>query len=132
MFAIVLMVCLVNAVVALVCSLYQKKTSIALLSTYVILLLLYVAPPAIISLMTILDFSSEKIAQAEVFGVTSPFSALFSLPLDEQMRQEFDDTPANVGNMAIVIGYFAFNAVLVAVASVAMFIRLRARRGLSE
>ena len=132
MFAIVLAVCLVNAVVALVCSLYQKKTSIALLSTYVILLLLYVAPPAVVSLMTILDFSSDKIAQAELFGVTSPFSALFSLPLDSNMKQDFDDTVANQGNLFIVVGYFVFSACLIAIASMAMFIRLKARRGLSE
>ena len=132
MFAIVLMVCLTNAVVALVCSLYQRKTSIALLSTYCVLLFLYVAPPAVISLMTILDFSPVQIDKAEWFGVTSPFSALFSLPLDEQMKQEQDGKFANVGNLKVVFGYFAFSAVLLAVSSVAMVARLKARRGLSE
>ena len=56
MFAVVLMVCLVNAIIALVCSLYSKKTSIALLTTYLVLLLLYVGPPAVLSLMQILNF----------------------------------------------------------------------------
>ena len=132
MFAIVLMVCLVNATIALVCSLYQKKTSIALLSTYVVLLILYVAPPAMISLMTILDFQPEQIASAQWFGVSSPFSALFSLPLDANMKQEFDDKVANVGDLRIVLSYFVFSATLVAACSVAMFVRLKSRRGLSE
>ena len=132
MFGIVLMVCLVNAVIALVCSLYQKKTSIALLSTYIVLLILYVAPPAATALMTILDFPASRVATAETFGITSPFSALFSLPLDANMKQEYDDKPANIGNLKIVLGYFAFSAVLIAVSTVAMLVRLRSRRGLSE
>ena len=97
------------------------------------LLLLYVGPPAAWALMSILDFAPEKIAQAEWFGVTSPFSALFSLPLDANMRQDYDlNNPANPGNLTIVFGYFVFSSILLAVSTVAMYIRLKARRGLSE
>jgi ABC-type transport system involved in multi-copper enzyme maturation permease subunit len=131
-FAVVLVVCLVNAVVALVCSLFQRKTSIALLSTYVVLLLLYVAPPAIVSLLNILDFPPEQIARSEWLGVTSPFSAVFSIPLDEQLNRNYDEQPANVGNLRIVLGYFVFSAALLVVSSIAMVLRLRSRRGLSE
>ena len=131
-FAVVLMVCLVNSVVALVCSLFQRKTSIALLSTYVMLLLLYVAPPATVSLMRILEFDAADIVMGEWLGVSSPFSAVFSVPLDEQLKREFDETPANVGNMSIVVGYFVFSAVLLAVSTLAMVLRLRSRRGLAE
>ena len=132
MFAIVMMVCLVNAVVALVCSLFQSKTSIALLSTYIVLLLLYVAPPAMLSLLSILEFDAEKIAGFHWSGITSPFSALFALPLDENLKRNFDDSVANVGDLRIVFGYFAFSFALIAVSSIAMFTRLKARRGLSE
>ncbi len=132
MFAIVLMVCLVNAVVALVCSLYNKKTSIALLTTYAVLLLLYVGPPAILSLMQILNFDPSQIAQIEWTGVTSPFSALFAIPLDEQLKRELDNLPANAGNFGVLFGYFAFSTVLIGACSAAMYVRLRARRGLSE
>ena len=131
MFAIVLLVCLVNAVVALVCSLFTKKTSIALLSTYTTLLILYVVPPAIVALMQILDFPPQKIAVAQWSGITSPFSALFSIPLDENLNRSLDG-PANEGNIPIVIGYFVFSLLLIAVSSIAMFVRLRSRRGLSE
>ncbi len=131
-FAVVLMVCLVNAVVALVCSLFQRKTSIALLSTYVVLLLLYVAPPALVSLLTILEFQAEQIEMSRLAGITSPFSAVFSIPLDEQLKREYDETPANVGNLKIVAGYFAFSALLLAGSACAMILRLKSRRGLSE
>ncbi len=131
-FAVVLMVCLVNSVVALVCSLFQRKTSIALLSTYVVLLLLYVAPPAIVSLLTILDFDAAQVARSEWLGITSPFSAVFAIPLDEQLKREYDELPANAGNMKIVAGYFIFSASLLVVSTIAMVVRLKSRRGLSE
>ena len=115
MFAIVLMVCSVNAVVALVCSLFQNKTSIALMSTYSILLMLYVAPPAMLSLLSILEFDAERIASFEWSGITSPFAALFALPLDENLKRDFDDNVANEGDLRVVFGYFAFSATLIAV-----------------
>jgi ABC-type transport system involved in multi-copper enzyme maturation permease subunit len=132
MFAVVLMVCFVNAIVALVCSLYSKRTSIALLTTYLVLLLLYVGPPAILSLMEILNFDAGQITRMEWTGVTSPFSALFAIPLDEQLKREHDNLPANVGNLGVLAGYFVFNVGLVGACTAAMFIRLRSRRGLSE
>ncbi|MGB7326317.1 MAG: ABC transporter permease [Rubripirellula sp.] len=132
MFAVVLVVCLVNAVVALTSSLFAKKTSIALLSTYIVLLLLYVAPPTITTLMQILDFAPQQILTAQWTGVTSPFSALFSIPLDENLKRDPDGDPANIGNLKVVFGYFAFSLVMIATATVAMVARLRARRGLSE
>ena len=132
MFAVVLMVCFVNAIVALVCSLYSKRTPMALLTTYLVLLLLYVGPPAILSLMQTLNFEAAQIASMEWTGVTSPFSALFAIPLDEQLKREFDNLPANAGNLGVLAGYFVFSIGLVAACTVAMFIRLRSRRGLSE
>jgi ABC-type transport system involved in multi-copper enzyme maturation permease subunit len=132
MFAIVLMVCLINAVIALACSLFATKTSIALLTTYVVLLLLYVAPPTLVSLMQILEFAPEKIARMEWLGVTSPFSALFSIPLNADLKREFDEQPANVGNLKVLFGYFFVSICLLAMSTFAMVARLRARRGLSE
>ncbi len=132
MFAVVLMVCLVNATVALVCSLYSHKTSIALLTTYVFLLLMYVGPPAIVSLMQILNFDRAQIASMQWTGVSSPFAALFAIPLDEQLSRQNNNLPANVGDARVLIGYFAFSAALLGCCTAAMFVRLRARRGLSE
>lgn len=132
MLAIIVMVCLVNAVVALACSLFQQRTSMALMSTYVLLLLLYVVPPAATALVSILDGADSTHGMVEQFQFTSPFSALFSLPLD--VRSSPDETLPlpNVGNWNQVISYFGFSSVLVATICVAMVARLRSRRGLSE
>ncbi len=130
MLAIVLVAALVNAIVALFCSLFQRKTSVALITTYTVLLLLYVGPPAVETLMRVLDFPASATAPVHWFGVTSPFSALFALPLDENLNRTLDDQPANVGNLQIVASYFLFNGALIAAAAAAMFARLAGRRGL--
>lgn len=131
-FAVVVMVCLVNAVVAQASSLFARKTSIALLSTYVVLLLLYVAPPAMVSVMEILFFDPARIASASWLGVSSPFSALFAIPLDQNLNRADPTGPANLGDLRIVAGYFLFSGLLVLGAAGAMILRLKARRGLSE
>lgn len=128
MFAIVFAACLVNSVVALTASLFQRRTVVALVTTYATLLVLYVGPPAAEALATLFDFSPEAIAGVRRTGIGSPFSALAALPLDEQLNLSADDGPANVGDLAIVGGYFAFAATLIGGAYAAMFARLSGRR----
>ena len=130
MFLIVAMVCLVNCVVALASSLFSRKSSIALLTTYAVLLVLYVLPPALSVLSRTLEMSPATIEQADWTGIASPFSALFALPLNEEIAP--DNPEVNLGKMHLVIGYFVFSASLVAAISTAMVLRLRARRGLSD
>ena len=84
------------------------------------MLLLYVAPPALVSLMQILDFAPDRIARMEWLGVTSPFSALFSIPLNADLKREFDEMPANVGNVKVVIGYFVVSTCLLGLSTLAM------------
>ncbi len=131
MFMVVVLVCLVNSTVALTCSLFTEKTSIALLTTYIILLLFYIGPPTTLALMRILDFNPESISSMEWLGITSPFSALFAIPLDEMLREEFNEQPANVGDLRVVFGYFLTSLAIVAFATVAMVTRLKSRLGLS-
>lgn len=130
MFAVVLVVCLVNAVVALMCSLFQNKTSIALLTTYAILLFLYVVPQALRSLASTLNFSDQTTEWITWLGMASPFTALFALPLDKNLVP--DNELVNLGNLPIVYSYFGFSAILIAVSAAAMILRLRSRRGLSS
>lgn len=132
MFAIVLTVCLVNAVIAMVNSLFQRKTSIALISTYAVLLLLYVGPPAVTSLMQILEFDPGSLELTRWLGVTSPFSAVFALPLDANMKRDFDELPVNLGDWRLVGGYFAVSLAVLVTCVGAMWLRLRTRRGLAE
>lgn len=130
MFLIVAVVCLVNCIIALTCSVFCRKTSIALLTTYTVLLMLYVMPPAMVTLASTLEMSASTIAQATWMGVASPFSALFALPLNQEIAPE--NPAVNTGNLPIVFGYFAFSALLVLTATAAMMLRLKSRQGLSD
>lgn len=130
MLLIVLCVCVVNCVVGLVCSLFSRKTSVALLMTYSTLLILYVVPPALAILTRMLDFTSQTYAAIDLCGILSPFSALFALPLDQNVIQ--DDVMRNAGNMVVVTLYFLVSGLIILLASCAMILNLRSRRGLSE
>ena len=130
MFLIVVMVCLVNCVIALACSLFTNKTSIALLTTYALLLGFYVVPPALSTLSRTLDMSSQVVEFTDVLGVASPFSALFALPLDANIAP--DNPLINAGNPPIVFGYFAFSTILILAVTGAMILRLKSRQGLSD
>ena len=131
-FLVIGMVCLVNATVAQTCSLYCRKTSTALLSTYVVLLFLYVAPQTVVSLVEILNLYPSWRHDISLVGVSSPFAALFAIPLGESLNPSSEGLPANVGDRGIVLGYFVFSGLLIATAIGAMVLRLRVRRGLSE
>lgn len=130
MFLIVAVVCLVNCVIALACSMFTRKTSIALLTTYATLLFLYVVPAALSVLARTLEMAPTTITYADLSGVASPFSALFSLPLNHELAPESPEV--NAGNWTVVIGYFLFSGTVVLVATAAMLLKLRSRKGLSD
>jgi ABC-type transport system involved in multi-copper enzyme maturation permease subunit len=130
MFLVVAMVCLVNCVIALTASMFCRKTSIALLTTYAVLLALYVVPPALSVFARTLEMSPDAVMRAEWTGIASPFSTLFALPLNEDIAPE--SPSINVGNWPIVIGYFAFSCVVVLASTAAMLLKLRSRKGLSD
>lgn len=132
MVLIVAIVCVANAVIGMTASLYCRRTSVALLVTYCVLLGLYVAPSTMQSLTAILEMSSSAREFASFAGVTSPFSAAMAIPLDQFMKRRFDDAPANIGDWQLVGGYFAFTAMLIIGCLAMMWIRLRQRRGLTE
>ena len=117
MVGVIAMVCLVNAVVAMTASVFCSKTASALAWTYVVLLLLYVAPAAAAATASVVDLSPGVMDRLRWTTVTSPFSALFAVPLDANLSaggQDVGDGPANVGDWRLVGGYFVASAVILA------------------
>lgn len=128
MLAILVLVCVTNGVIAMFCSSLCRKTSVALISTYSIILLLYIFPMTAISLLRILQI--EVPAEAWL-TVTSPFAAVFAVPLDINLTPD-GDGPAYVGNLRLVIGYGVVTLSLVAAMLTAITLRLRARYRLAQ
>jgi hypothetical protein len=110
---IVLVVCVSNGVIALCCSALARKTSVALLGTYTIILGLYALPIAAMAMLSLLQ-PEILVRQPWIqwSTVTSPFAALFALPLDANLNVS-EDEPVNVGNLKLVFAYFAFTLLTV-------------------
>jgi len=108
MLGIVALVCVSNGVIALFCSSLVSKTSVALLITYTALLALYALPIASATLFDLVqpDIFGQQ-AWASWLTMTSPFTALFAIPLDENLNQG-GEGPSNPGNIKLVIAYFVF------------------------
>jgi ABC-type transport system involved in multi-copper enzyme maturation permease subunit len=79
--AIVLTVCLTTATVALFNSVVFRKTSISLMTTYLMIAILFMLPLAITYFAnTFADAGTAELAGRASF--TSPFAAAFNLPID--------------------------------------------------
>jgi ABC-type transport system involved in multi-copper enzyme maturation permease subunit len=77
--AIVATTCLATSTIGLLCSALSRKTSVALVLTYLTLLILFVGP---VGLRWYLQgFSSISNERLATLAVTSPYSAAFSIPL---------------------------------------------------
>jgi ABC-type transport system involved in multi-copper enzyme maturation permease subunit len=111
MFAIVLVACVTNSVVAQFSSAVCRKSSTSLMITYLILLLLYAVPTAVALFMEILNFTRPAVQIAQWAGVASPFAATFALPLNADLSSD-GIRPVNTGNLSLVIAYFAVSMLL--------------------
>ena len=77
--AIIATTCLATSTIGLLCSALSRKTSVAMVLTYMVLLILFVGPVGLRSYLEVFgNVSYEKIA---ALTVTSPYSAAFSIPM---------------------------------------------------
>jgi ABC-type transport system involved in multi-copper enzyme maturation permease subunit len=77
--AIIATTCLATSTIGLLCSALSRKTSVAMVLTYMVLLILFVGPVGMRSYLEVFgNVSYERIA---ALTVTSPYSAAFSIPM---------------------------------------------------
>jgi ABC-type transport system involved in multi-copper enzyme maturation permease subunit len=79
---IVALTCVTTAVTALFCSTIFQKTSTSLISTYMIIVVMFMAPVAVKFFAQTFYQGTSQAEVASKVGVLSPFSAAFSLPLN--------------------------------------------------
>lgn len=106
--AIVLLSCLTTANLALFCSVIFRKTSVSQLTSYLLILLLYVWPVAV-RFFAETFFPATRLA--EVVGwlcATSPFAAAFAVPLEIVI----ESGTSRVGDLPLVGAYFLFGLAL--------------------
>ncbi|MGD9721805.1 MAG: ABC transporter permease subunit [Pirellulales bacterium] len=113
--AIVLTVCLTTATVALFCSVVFQKTSISLMTTYLVISLLFLVPLAV-TYFADTFFQGTPVAQLLAnASFTSPFAVAFALPID-LMMPGITRLTVNWALFAAFEGFYvALNAILLIV-----------------
>ena len=115
--AIVLITCLTTAVLALFCSVLFKKTSSALMTTYMVIIVLFCAPLAANFFAQTFFADAPSAPIIANAGLTSPFSAAFSVPLDLGVSNDLAANAEAAGSWSLFLAYVAFtlglNAVLI-------------------
>ena len=100
---IVLVSCLTTAMIGLFCSVVFRKTSISLMTSYLMIVVLFAMPLAL-AFFTQTFLPNSSIAYAvESASFTSPFAAAFALPIDLQMPG-----PPVVVNWTLFFSYLVF------------------------
>jgi ABC-type transport system involved in multi-copper enzyme maturation permease subunit len=78
-FAIIAVTCLVTTSVGLFCSVLSRRTAVAMVLTYLMLLLLFALPVGVGKFLT--TFTAIPAESLAALTITSPFEATFSVPL---------------------------------------------------
>jgi ABC-type transport system involved in multi-copper enzyme maturation permease subunit len=81
-FLIVFLTCVTTATTALFCSTIFHKSATSLISTYLIIGAMFLAPVAVNFFAETFFSGTQEAAVADKIGIISPFSATFDLPLD--------------------------------------------------
>lgn len=107
---IVLLACVTTAVTALFCSTVFQKTSTSLIATYLIIATMFMAPVAASFFARSFLVGTSSATVAETFGVFSPFSATFALPLDIPQGENAPDVPVT-SDLRLFAGYIGWSLV---------------------
>ncbi len=80
--AIIVLTCLTTTTLAMFCSTIFQKTSVAMMTSYLIVMILFAAPVAVTAFAELLLVPGDPTIEIiNAFTFTSPFSAAFALPL---------------------------------------------------
>lgn len=110
-FVVIFFTCATTAVIALFCSVCFRKTSVSLMTSYLMIVVLFGSPLAIDFFARQFFPASRATQYVEWLGMSSPFAAAFAVPLNVDPtvvnRELFD-----VGNWPLFAGYLGFALLL--------------------
>ncbi len=137
-FAIVFMAAVFNSVSALLCSAICRKSSVAMLLSYSILIVVYFLPVAawyVASNVSNLESSVATMGILKKVGVASPLMASFWVPLDGNILDVqvggATSAVAQSGDWAMVVAYFAVASIGVLLMFAVISACLRNRWGMT-
>jgi hypothetical protein len=86
--SIILVTCLTTTTLAMFCSVLFRKTSVSMMTSYLVVVVLFAAPVAVKLFGDVFFPRSEVTQEISRFFFTSPFAAAFSLPLNLEAARE--------------------------------------------
>jgi ABC-type transport system involved in multi-copper enzyme maturation permease subunit len=107
---IVLVTCLTTAMLALFNSVLFKKTAHAMMTTYLVIIVLFCAPLAANFFAQTFFPEHPNTWYVQQSGFVSPFAAAFAVPLDLELSES--QNAAAQGSWWLFLGYLAFSLVL--------------------
>jgi len=119
---VVLLTSVTTSCLALFCSVIFKKTSVSMMTSYVLIVLLFVAPVSVSVFAQSFYESSAKTAELATFF--SPFGAAFALPMKHASMSSTDYLP---GNWPMWWAFVAFDLLLNATLAGAMIWLFKSR-----
>lgn len=117
---IVLLTCVTTAVIALFCSVLFKKTSTSMMTSYMVIIVLFCAPLAVRYFAETFFPTHPNTPIVAEAGFTSPFAAAFAVPLDVGLSGEPVNEQQAIGNWGLFAAYVAFTVVMNLVLSATM------------
>jgi ABC-type transport system involved in multi-copper enzyme maturation permease subunit len=104
--AVVLVVCLTTGTLALFCSVIFRKTSISLMTTYLVIVALFALPPAVTFFAGTFFADSPAAHYVVELSFCSPFSTVFRLPVDPQLS-DVPQVPPDWWFLASFVTFYA-------------------------
>jgi ABC-type transport system involved in multi-copper enzyme maturation permease subunit len=117
---IVLLTCVTTAIIALFCSVLFRKTSTSMMTSYMVIIVLFCAPLAVRYFAETFFPTHPNTPFVAEAGFTSPFAAAFAVPLDVGLSSEPTNDKQALGNWGLVATYIAFTLGMTAVLSALM------------
>lgn len=108
-FLIVFMAAAFNSVSALLCSAICKKTSVAMLASYSLLIVLYFLPVAAWYIAKSINAGDAALRGIQQLGIASPLMTCFWLPMT------FANQESSGGSWELVVSYFVFTIFAIAI-----------------
>ena len=105
-FLVVALTCVTTAMTALFCSSLFTKTSTSLLATYLIIICLFLVPLAADRFVDVFVNTPTAREVVDLAGITSPFAAVFNLPLEVSTS-----TQPRAVNVPVFWGHLFFSVV---------------------
>lgn len=119
---VVALTCAITAVTALFCSTIFQKTATSLISTYLVIVVMFMGPVAVKFFAETFYKGTSQAAVVEKAGVISPFSATFALPLniEEDNARSIGRAPVDNSDLRVFFGFVGWSILYCAVLILAM------------